>query len=104
LFKRENGCRQQTAAWSPSGKEWRNRGKIGGTAAVQCEADLVSARRILWQLVNKPQLAGSNEQVRPRTSDGWENRENRESQKQISPRKFMQNYFVKFALRHRPFF
>jgi len=68
------------------------------------KADLVSARKILWQLVNKPQLAGSSEQVRPRTLDGW--RKNQQSQKQISSRKFMQNYFVKFALRHRhrPFF
>lgn len=92
----------ETAGWSIEGVKSCLRGAGGeakgnwhghGTTLLR-----VPTRKILWQLVNKPQLL-----------DGDGSRSGQGAEKPAKPKanftqKFMQNYFVKFALRQRPLF
>lgn len=106
MFKRENAVDNRRNSWveyrrglqrskelPERGGEARGNWHGHGTTLLR-----VPTRKILWQLVNKPQLL-----------DGDGSRSGRGAEKPAKPKanftqKFMQNYFVKFALRQRPLF
>lgn len=84
---------------------WSIEGRKGGLHGHGTTLLRVPTRKILWQLVNKPQLPSFNATLLQR-------RQRRRYQQQVRTRgrktskakskfsqKFMQNYFVKFALR-----